>query len=87
MECLKTFNLHQYEPNEKGGGVIFDGKILTYVHDQGGSRLPEFRKIPEEICRKSTTFSVNFCKKYKNQWQKLEHSKFQWVFAKFKNIC
>ena len=49
LECLKTFNLHQYEPNEKGGGGIFDGKILTYVHDQGGSRLSEFRKIPEDF--------------------------------------
>ena len=34
---------------------------------QGGSRLSEFRKIPIEIFRKSTTFSVTFCKKYKNQ--------------------
>ena len=33
----------------KRGGVIFDGKILTYVHDQGGSRLSEFRKITEDF--------------------------------------
>ena len=55
--------------------------------NQGHRRLSEFRKIPEEIFQKSTTFSVTFCKKYKNQWQKFEHLKFQRVFAKVKNIC
>ena len=43
--------------------------VITYVviaHGQGGSPLSEFRKILEEIFRKSTTFSVIFCKKFKN---------------------
>ena len=40
---------------------------ISIDHYQGGSRLSESRKIPEEIFRKSMTFSVTYCKKYKNQ--------------------
>ena len=43
-----------------------------FTYEQGGSRLSEFRKIPGEFFGKSTTFSVTFCKKYENQWQKFE---------------
>ena len=71
-------------PSVKGWGRAMAGwknyalpRECMGIHPyQGGSRLSEFRKIPEEIFRKSVTksgllkFQWLFTKKYKNQWQK-----------------
>ena len=67
---------------------IKDQEFQRVVYS-GGSRLSEFRKIPEENFSKINDFFSDFCKckKYRNQWQKFEHLKFQWPFSKVKNIC
>ena len=64
---------------------IFRAVFMLYI--QGGSQPLECGKIPAEIFQKSATFSMTFCKTYKNQWQKFELLKFQRLFEKVKDTC